>query len=61
MIDEQNKKLVDIYRQKAEEYFDRAAYLKKQVLTKPEPVKEGAAGGGGGGGGHGTGGGSDKK
>ena len=43
--------MVEIYKQKSDEYFDRAMYLKKQVLNKPEPVKQGAAGGTGGGGG----------
>jgi hypothetical protein len=31
-IDEKNPKLIEIYKRKADEYFERAAYLKKQVL-----------------------------
>ena len=33
-IDEKNTKLVDIYKQKMAEYFERAEYLKKTVLNK---------------------------
>lgn len=29
IIDEKNPKLVEIYKRKADEYFERAAYLKK--------------------------------
>jgi hypothetical protein len=36
--------LIEIYNRKADEYFERASYLKKQVLTKPE---EGVSDGGG--------------
>ena len=39
-VDEKNPKLIEIYKQKAGEYLDRAAYLKKQVLT-PENVSQG--------------------
>lgn len=36
---EKNPKLIDIYKQKMGEYFERAEYLKKTVLTKnTEPV-----------------------
>lgn len=31
-VDEKNSKLVEIYKMKADEYFERAMYLKKQVL-----------------------------
>jgi len=34
---EKNSKLVEIYKMKADEYFERAMYLKKQVLS---PVAE---------------------
>jgi len=44
LIDEKNPKLVEIYKRKADEYFDRAAYLKKQVLNKNEESQN--AGGG---------------
>lgn len=34
VIDEKNPKLTEIYRQKMNEYFERAEYLKKTVLNK---------------------------
>jgi len=40
---EKNPKLKEIYQRKAEEYFERAAYLKKQVL---QPEKDVSVGGG---------------
>lgn len=42
-LDEKNPKLKEIYNRKAEEYFERAAYLKKQVL---QPEKDVSVGGG---------------
>lgn len=33
-LDEKNPKLIDIYKQKMSEYFERAEYLKKGVLSK---------------------------
>jgi hypothetical protein len=42
-VDEKNPKLKEIYQRKAEEYFERAAYLKKQVL---QPEKDVSVGGG---------------
>ena len=42
-IDEKNPKLKEIYQRKAEEYFERASYLKKQVL---QPEKDVSVGGG---------------
>ena len=42
-IDEKNPKLTEIYKQKMAEYFERAEYLKKTVLTKQdEPVNTGS-------------------
>jgi hypothetical protein len=40
-IDEKNPKLIEIYKRKAEEYFERAAYLKKQVLQPEKDVSQG--------------------
>jgi hypothetical protein len=34
VLDEKNPKLIDIYKQKMSEYFERAEYLKKGVLSK---------------------------
>ncbi len=43
MLDEKNPKLTEIYKQKMGEYFERAEYLKKTVLTKnDEPVATGS-------------------
>lgn len=39
-VDEKNPKLIEIYRRKADEYFERAAYLKKQVL-QPDAASQG--------------------
>jgi hypothetical protein len=36
IIDEKNPKLIEIYKRKADEYLERAMYLKKQVLSKNE-------------------------
>jgi hypothetical protein len=33
-LDEKNPKLIEIYKQKMSEYFERAEYLKKGVLSK---------------------------
>lgn len=33
--------MVEIYKRKADEYFERAAYLKKTVLNPPENVSQG--------------------
>jgi hypothetical protein len=38
-LDEKNPKLIDIYKQKMAEYFERAEYLKKGVLAK-EPAQD---------------------
>lgn len=40
-IDEKNPKLIEIYKRKAEEYFERAAYLKKQVIQPEKDVSQG--------------------
>jgi len=40
VLDEKNPKLIEIYRRKADEYFERAAYLKKQVL-QPDAQPQG--------------------
>ncbi len=45
-LDEKNPKLVEIYKGKMTEYFNRAEYIKKQVLIKSEePVQSNAGGG----------------
>lgn len=46
VLDEKNPKLIDIYKQKMSEYFERAEYLKKGVLSKNGSDETAAAGGG---------------
>ena len=45
-IDEKNPKLIEIYKQKMSEYFERAEYLKKGVLSKNQANDTVNAGGG---------------
>jgi hypothetical protein len=39
-LGEKNPKLVEVYKRRAEEYFDRAEYIKKQAI-QPEASKDG--------------------
>lgn len=46
-IDEKNPKLIEIYKQKMSEYFERAEYIKKSVIKKdvePPVVNQGGSG-----------------